>query len=171
MTVVFRDRARDVVQSNGTLALLPFMLHVIRDWSTTVPQERLAVDMTHRLNRVSSIVLTVLSLTALAPVIIGVVAPVLTGRAQSPEPDEGVAAHIFQLSIVALLPVGLTFLATGDWKQPLRGARQLAFPAAAVVLAFSMVFYVEHVYFPAHGYPPPRPGLPLILFRRLLAAL
>jgi hypothetical protein len=61
---------------------------------------------------------------------------VLTGYGQPPQADEGTAAHIFQLSIAVLAPTILVFLATPDWKRPLRGARALAFAAAALVLAF-----------------------------------
>ena len=49
-----------------------------------------------QINRVSSMAVFVLSLTALIAV--------LSGYAQPPQPDEGTAAHIFQLSIVLLVP-------------------------------------------------------------------
>lgn len=94
------------------------------------------------INRVTSIVLIVLSLTALLPV--------LSGYLHPPLPDEGAAAHIFQLSIVALVPMILLFLATADWTQPLRSMRRLAFPAAALVLAFAALYYLEHYYYPTH---------------------
>lgn len=89
-----------------------------------------------QMNRVSGKVVVVLSVTALLAV--------LSGYAQPPQPDEGAAAHIFQLSIVALAPMVLLFLATADWMQPLRSARPLAFPAAALVLAFGALYYLEH---------------------------
>ncbi|MGA2920273.1 MAG: hypothetical protein ABSE28_04155 [Candidatus Sulfotelmatobacter sp.] len=57
-----------------------------------------------RINRASGKILVVLSLTALLKVLIGYTQP--------PQPDEGTAAHIFQLSIVALVLVVLLFLAT-----------------------------------------------------------
>ena len=69
---------------------------------------------------------------------------VLTGYLQPPQADEGVGAHIFQLSNAALAPTILVFLATVDWKRPLRGARPLAFAAAALVLAFGALYYLEH---------------------------
>src|ERR1019366_9029000 len=73
--------------------------------------------------------------------IVGMVLPaVLSGHIPPPGPDEGTSAHIFQLSIVALVPVGLLFLATADWTQPVRSVRRLAFPAAAVVLAFGILY-------------------------------
>jgi uncharacterized YccA/Bax inhibitor family protein len=81
-----------------------------------------------RINRLSGKVLIVLSLTA--------VLSVFSGYTHPPLPDEGTAAHIFQLSIVALVPVTLLFLATADWTQPMESLRRLAFPAAASVLAF-----------------------------------
>src|SRR6516164_5087218 len=65
-----------------------------------------------QINRVSSKALIVLSLIALLAV--------LSGYTQAPQPDEGTAAHIFQLTIVALVPMIVLFLATADWRQPLR---------------------------------------------------
>jgi hypothetical protein len=96
-----------------------------------------------QINRVSSIGLIVLSLTALLDVL-------LVGYTQPPLPDEGTGAHIFQLSIMALVPTGFLFLATADWTQPVRTMRRLAFPAAAVVLAFAALYYLEHYFYPAH---------------------
>jgi energy-coupling factor transporter transmembrane protein EcfT len=92
-----------------------------------------------KINRVSAAVLIVLSLTALLVVLSGFARP-----PQPPDPDEGSAAHIFQLSIVALVPAFLFFFATADWRQPLRSVRPLVFPAAALVLAFGMLYYLEH---------------------------
>jgi hypothetical protein len=89
-----------------------------------------------QINRVSVKILIVLSLTALLAV--------LTGYTQPPQPDEGTAAHIFQLSIVALVPTLLVFFVTADRRQPLRSARSLAIPAAVLVLAFGALYYLEH---------------------------
>ena len=94
------------------------------------------------INRGSSIALIVLSLIALLDVLLGYTQPPLS--------DEGTLAHIFQLAIVALVPTGFLFLATADWTQPVRTARRLALPAAAVVLAFGALYYLEHYYYPAH---------------------
>jgi hypothetical protein len=96
-----------------------------------------------QINRLSTIGLVVLSLTALLDV-------VLLGYTQPPLPDEGTGAHVFQLSIVALVPTGFLFLATADWTRPVRTVRRLAFPAAVVVLAFAALYYLEHYYYPAH---------------------
>jgi hypothetical protein len=89
-----------------------------------------------RINRVSTLSLIFLSLTALLTV--------LSGYTQPPQADEGAAAHIFQLSIVAFVPMFLLFFATADWKQPQRSARRLAFPACVLFLAFAALYYLEH---------------------------
>jgi hypothetical protein len=90
-----------------------------------------------QINRFSGKVLIVLSLIALLAV--------LSGYTQPPQPDEGTAAHIFQLSVVALVPTIVFFLATADWRQPLRSAaRPLAIPVVALVLAFAALYYLEH---------------------------
>ena len=90
-----------------------------------------------QINRVSRIVLVVLSLTALLDVL-------FLGYTQPPMPDEGTGAHVFQLSIVAMVATGFLFLATADWTQPVRTLRRLAFPAVVVVLAFAALYYLEH---------------------------
>ncbi|MBZ5655034.1 MAG: hypothetical protein LAO56_07115 [Acidobacteriia bacterium] len=89
-----------------------------------------------QINRATGKIVIVLSVTALLAVLSGYIYP--------PQPDEGAAAHIFQLSIVALVPMILLFLATAEWRQPLRSVRPLAFPAAALVLAFGALYYLEH---------------------------
>jgi hypothetical protein len=88
------------------------------------------------INRLSSRVILALSLTALLTV--------LSGYFQPPQPDEGTGAHIFQLSIVLLVPVILLFAATADWKRPARSTRPLALPAVALVGAFAGLYYLEH---------------------------
>ena len=94
-----------------------------------------------KINRLSGIVVMILSLIALLTVLSGYTQP-----PHPPDPDEGAAAHIFQLSIALLVPALLLFLATADWKQPWRSARPLAFPATALVIAFGMLYYLEHYY-------------------------
>jgi hypothetical protein len=98
---------------------------------------------TETVNRASGVALGVLSLTALLDVL-------LLGYTRPPLPDEGMGAHIFQLSIVALVPAGLLFLATADWTKPVRLVRRLTVPAVAVVLAFAALYYLEHYFYPAH---------------------
>ena len=75
-----------------------------------------------RINRVSRKVLIVLSLAALLAV--------LSGYTQSPQPDEGVTAHIFRLSIAAVVLMILLFLATADWRQPCEACNHYCFQAA-----------------------------------------
>jgi hypothetical protein len=96
-----------------------------------------------QINRVTAIAILVLSLTALLDVLV-------LGYTRPPLPDEGAGAHIFQLAIAALVPTGLLFLATGDWTQPERIFRRLMLPAAAVVLAFAALYYLEHYFYPTN---------------------
>src|ERR1700675_3180501 len=95
---------------------------------------------TQQINRLSAKVIFVLSLLALLTIFSG-----FTHPPQPPDPDEGAAAHIFQLSIAAVALSTLLFLFTADWKQGLRAVRPLAFPAVALVLAFGVLYYVEHL--------------------------
>jgi hypothetical protein len=95
-----------------------------------------------QINRLSGKVLMVLSFTALLSV--------FSGYTHPPLPDEGTAAHLFQLSIVALVPMTFLFFATADWTQPLRNLRRLAFPTIASVLAFVALYYLEHYYYLNH---------------------
>jgi hypothetical protein len=89
-----------------------------------------------QINRLSGVALIILSLTALLAV--------LSGYTQPPQPDEGAAAHIFQLAIVGVLPVILLFFATADWKKPWRTARPLAVSVAVLIFAFGALYYLEH---------------------------
>jgi hypothetical protein len=89
-----------------------------------------------QVNRTSIKVAIALSLTSLCAV--------LSGYFQPPQRDEGSAAHIFQLSIVALLPTLLLFLSTAGWKKPVEAARRLALPAATVAFSFGALYYLEH---------------------------
>ncbi len=104
----------------------------------TIPSNGQGTDTLRgqQLNRVSARVLIFLSLSALLAV--------LSGYTQPLQPDEGSAAHIFQLSIVLMAPVGLLFLATADWTRPSRSVRPLTFPAATLLLAFAALYYLEH---------------------------
>jgi hypothetical protein len=92
-----------------------------------------------RINRVSGTMITILSLAALLAV--------LSGYFQAPQTDEGSAAHIFQLSIALLLPVGAAFLTTVDWTRPLLGMRRLILPAVVLSIAFAALYYLEHYYY------------------------
>jgi len=97
------------------------------------------INLAQKLNHAAAVATIVLSLIALVTV--------LTGYLQPPQPretDEGPAAHIFQLSILALFPAIITFLSTADWKKPWRSARPLVFSAATLIVTFAALFYLEH---------------------------
>ena len=57
------------------------------------------------------------------------------GFGQQPLPDEGTQAHIFQLSVAAIVPAIALFAATLDRSRS---------PRAAWPLAFAGVYYIEH---------------------------
>ncbi len=95
-----------------------------------------------QINRVSGNMLIVLSLIALFTV--------LSGYFQAPQPDEGAGAHIFQLSVVALVATTLLFLATADWAKRSRHARLLGFTAVTMALAFGALYYLEHYFYVEH---------------------
>ncbi len=91
-------------------------------------------------NRISGAGIVFLSLVALVDVLIGV------ATAPTPLPtDEGTGAHIFQLSVAALVPLTLVYLATASWERPSRIARPVALAAVFTVLAFAALYYLEHV--------------------------
>lgn len=71
--------------------------------------------MRERVNRVSGVAPILMSAAALA--IVGFV--VLTGW-QRHLPDEGAAAHIFQILVVAQAPLIMMFLGTADWRRTRR---------------------------------------------------
>jgi len=95
-------------------------------------------------NRLSGQAVLGLSLFAMILVVGATVMTALGRFNAAPEDDEGTAAHLFQLAIVLLVPTGLTFVATADWRQPWSVAKRLAVPAAALLVAFSMLYYMEH---------------------------
>ncbi len=88
------------------------------------------------IHRVSGNVMIALSVIALLAV--------ASGYFQAPQADEGSAAHIFQLSIVALVPTGLLFVITGTWRPLWAGLRPLALSGAILLVAFAALYYLEH---------------------------
>jgi hypothetical protein len=84
---------------------------------------------------VSSITVVGLSLVALLTV--------ASGYVQPPRPNDA-REYIFQLSIVALLPMALLFLVTADWSRPVRSVRPLAVAAAVSAVAFGGLYVLEH---------------------------
>ena len=95
-----------------------------------------------KINRDCGKIILVLSVVALLTV--------LSGYTQPPQPDEGTAAHIFQLSVVALAGMVLLFLATADWRQGWSSARPLRIPAVTMTLAFAALYYLEHFFYLEH---------------------
>jgi hypothetical protein len=94
-----------------------------------------------RTNRLAWRTLTALSSVALLSVLTGY----LPGH--GPQPDEGTAAHIFQLAILATVPVMMAFVGTADWTRPAHQTRRLALPIAAIALSFVALYYLEHVWY------------------------
>ena len=92
-----------------------------------------------QVNRILGRVVTALSVVAFLTV--------LTGYTQPPLQDEGTLAHIFQLTIVLLVPLILLFLGTADWKRSWQGIRALVFPAVTLVAAFAALYYLEHYWY------------------------
>ena len=99
----------------------------------------------HRVNRVSGFVVLGLSLFAMSLVVGATILASLGRLDPSPDGDEGTLAHLFQLAIVMLLPAGLTFLMTANWERPLGVVKRLTVPALAIVVAFSTLYYMEHM--------------------------
>jgi bacteriorhodopsin len=90
-----------------------------------------------KINSISAIAPVVMSLTAFLIVLMVVV----TGWERNLK-DEGAAAHIFQLLMVAQMPFILTFLVTTNWKRGLRIVRSLGIQFAAIGLALgSLAFF------------------------------
>ena len=87
-----------------------------------------------------------LSVSALITLPLLVLLAVVSGYFQAPQPDEGTAAHVFQLSIAALVPTTLLFAATADRRQPFP-ARLLAYAAIIVAIAFAALYYLERIYY------------------------
>lgn len=88
------------------------------------------------INRILLAAPIVCSMLALALVLGNVAAGV------PPQPDEGTAAHLFQLLIVAQVPLVLLFIASANWGRPARpmaalAAQALALAAALGALAWS----------------------------------
>jgi hypothetical protein len=74
---------------------------------------------------------------------------VMTGFFQRPQADEGAAAHIFQLSIAAFGAAFVLFVATRDGKLA-PSWRALKISTAVMAAAFVALYYLEHVFYPAH---------------------
>jgi hypothetical protein len=94
------------------------------------------------INRISSWVVHILSLFAMA-LVVGATALTKIGKLKLSH-DEGTLAHLFQIAIALLLPAGLVFLLSADWRKPARVALRLVAPAIAVIIAFATLYWMEH---------------------------
>ncbi len=100
---------------------------------------------TQKINRISAIIILGLSIFAML-LVFGATILTFLGRFDlAPNGDEGTAAHLFQFTIVMLFPAGLAYLSTADWHQPVRVVKRLALPAVALMIAFSVLYYMEHM--------------------------
>ena len=88
-----------------------------------------------RINRVTGFAPVAMSIAAYFLVLAAVAT-----RWQVDQPDEGTAAHLFQLWVAAQVPIVLVYLASAAWKRPWAILRTLLIQAAAVGIAFSAVF-------------------------------
>jgi hypothetical protein len=94
------------------------------------------------INRISSWAVHILSLFAMCLVVGGATLTKI-GKLH-PSRDEGTAAHLFQIAVALLLPAGLVFLLSADWRKPLRVALRLVAPAIALAIAFGTLYWMEH---------------------------
>jgi hypothetical protein len=93
-----------------------------------------------QVSRVVGGVLMVLSLSALALVLVGLAQP-----PQPPRTDEGALARLFQLTIGALVPTAILYLLTADWRHREQSARALVISGVAVILAFGALYFGENL--------------------------
>jgi len=100
----------------------------------------------NRINRGFKYLVLALSLFAMF-LVIGATIFMIAGKFNpSPNGDEGTLARLFQLAILLLMPTGVVFLVTADWHQPKRVVKNLILPAVALVVAFALLYYMEHLY-------------------------
>lgn len=99
----------------------------------------------HRVHRISSYGVLALSLFAMLLMIGAAILTALGQFGPTADGDEGTAAHLFQLAILLLVPTGLLFLATAEWRRPWSVGKSLIVPTLALVVAFSTLYYMEHV--------------------------
>jgi hypothetical protein len=89
-----------------------------------------------KINRVSAIAPVGTSLVALL-----IVLSAVSAGWERNLSDEGAAAHIFQLLIVAQIPFVLAFLVTANWKRMMQVARPLALQILSIGIAVGSVAY------------------------------
>jgi hypothetical protein len=97
------------------------------------------------INRISGHIILSLSLFAMFLVVGATVLVMLGIFNPVPGGDEGIAARLFQLAIVLIVPAGLIFLVTADWRRPKGVAKRLVVPTVALIVAFLVLYYMEHL--------------------------
>jgi hypothetical protein len=81
--------------------------------------------------------------SGIAPIVMSLIAFAIA-MAGTPQKDEGTGAHIFQLLIVAEVPLILLFIATAGRGRYLRAVPLFAVQVGALLLAFGTV-YLRHL--------------------------
>jgi len=99
-----------------------------------------------KINRLSRYFVLGLSLFAMILVVGATIFTIIGYFHPTPNGDEGTAAHLFQLAIVLLMPTGLVYLVTADWHHPIDVVRRLIIPIIALIVAFTTLYYMEHIY-------------------------
>jgi hypothetical protein len=69
----------------------------------------------------------------------GISAATLLGHPPVPKPDEGADAHIWQMSVVLLVPAMLAYAGTAEWD---RGWWRAAWPLALAIVSVGGVFAI-----------------------------
>lgn len=92
----------------------------------------------HRINRISAFAPVIMSLLALAIVLI-----VVTTGWQRHLKDEGAAAHLFQFLMVIQVPFILTFLTTANWGRIGQVLKPLSLQIFAAGLALTSVAFFK----------------------------
>ena len=92
----------------------------------------------HQFNIALGVAPIIMSLLALALVLIAV-----TTGWQTRQPDEGVAAHLFQLLIFSQPLVVLIFLGTANWGRPIQNVGWVALHVLAAASALGTLLYFE----------------------------
>jgi len=91
-----------------------------------------------KINLASSTVSIVLALQALVVVLLAIT----TGWDRQLM-DEGPAAHIFQILVIAQVPFALVFLATADWKRLRQVAQPVVFQVAILAVTFATAKFFD----------------------------
>jgi uncharacterized membrane protein len=95
-----------------------------------------------QINRLSSIGISVVALTAALAVAPSALISFLSRSNWPTREEQADLIGVFLLVMLALVPMIVLFFATANWREPSRIVRRLAFPAVALVFAFSVLYYI-----------------------------